>query len=133
MSAVRAMRRLDLAHRHVDEVLVGLGAPRHTPYCETQQIANIPKFVIENQTRRTILTTLPLLLLAAASVATLDVTYSQGAARSRRGSPPARLPIGMNLAMIADWEVGFPFLNLMWGARPWLTRDRDGYSSQFNT
>lgn len=34
-----------------------------------------------------------------------------------------RLPIGMNLAGIADWEPGFPFLNLMWGARIWHTRD----------
>jgi hypothetical protein len=34
-----------------------------------------------------------------------------------------RLPIGMNLAGIADWEPGFPFRNLMWGARLWLTHD----------
>jgi len=34
-----------------------------------------------------------------------------------------RLPIGMNLAGIADWEPGFPFRNLMWGARLWLSRD----------
>jgi hypothetical protein len=37
-----------------------------------------------------------------------------------------KLPIGMNLAGIADWEPGFPFCNLMWGARPWLTRNLDG-------
>jgi hypothetical protein len=36
------------------------------------------------------------------------------------------LPIGMNLAGIADWEPGFPFRNLFWGARPWLTRNSDG-------
>ena len=34
-----------------------------------------------------------------------------------------RLPIGMNLAGIADWETGFPFRNLMWGARKWSTRN----------
>lgn len=36
-----------------------------------------------------------------------------------------RLPIGMNLSGIADYDPGFPFRNLMWGARPWLTTDRD--------
>ena len=34
-----------------------------------------------------------------------------------------RLPIGMNLSGIADYEPGFPFRNLMWGARKWSTRD----------
>jgi hypothetical protein len=34
-----------------------------------------------------------------------------------------RLPIGMNLAPVADWEPGFPFRNLMWGARLWMTRN----------
>lgn len=34
-----------------------------------------------------------------------------------------KLPIGMNLAGIADWEPGFPFKNLFLGARPWLTRN----------
>lgn len=37
-----------------------------------------------------------------------------------------KLPIGMNLAGIADWEPGFPFKNLFWGARPWLTRNQSG-------
>jgi len=36
------------------------------------------------------------------------------------------LPIGMNLAGIADWQPGYPFKNLMWGARPWLTKNSDG-------
>ena len=36
------------------------------------------------------------------------------------------LPIGMNLAGIADWQPGYPFKNLMWGARPWLTKNADG-------
>lgn len=35
------------------------------------------------------------------------------------------LPIGMNLAGIADWEPGFPFRNLFWGARAWGTRNVD--------
>jgi hypothetical protein len=43
-----------------------------------------------------------------------------------RGEAFPKLPIGMNLAGIADWEPGFPFRNLMWGARPWLTRNLDG-------
>ncbi|MFQ3670157.1 MAG: hypothetical protein SNJ84_01715 [Verrucomicrobiia bacterium] len=38
-------------------------------------------------------------------------------------SEKPKLPIGMNLAGIADYEPGFPFKNLMWGARPWLTRN----------
>jgi len=33
------------------------------------------------------------------------------------------LPVGMNLSGIADWELGFPFRNLMWGARLWMTRN----------
>lgn len=31
--------------------------------------------------------------------------------------------MGMNLAPVADWEPGFPFRNLMWGARLWMTRN----------
>lgn len=42
------------------------------------------------------------------------------------GSAFPKLPIGMNLAGIADWEPGFPFRNLFWGARPWLTRNLSG-------
>ena len=45
-----------------------------------------------------------------------------GACKPSKGT----LPIGMNLAGIADWEPGFPFLNLMWGARVWLTRNVAG-------
>ena len=37
-----------------------------------------------------------------------------------------KLPIGMNLAGIADWEPGFPFKNLFLGARPWITRNLSG-------
>jgi hypothetical protein len=43
-----------------------------------------------------------------------------------------KLPMGMNLAKIADWEPGFPFRNLMWGARLWMTRNIDG-SGKFDT
>jgi hypothetical protein len=43
-----------------------------------------------------------------------------------------KLAIGMNLSGISDYSVGFPFKNLMWGARPWLTRNLDG-SGAFNT
>ncbi len=42
------------------------------------------------------------------------------------------LPIGMNLAGIADWDIGFPFRNLMWGARSWLTRNVRG-GGKFDT
>lgn len=43
-----------------------------------------------------------------------------------RGEAFPKLPIGMNLAGIADWEPGFPFKNLFLGARPWLTRNLSG-------
>ncbi|WP_292948332.1 hypothetical protein [Novosphingobium sp.] len=43
-----------------------------------------------------------------------------------RGNAFPKLPIGMNLAGIADWEPGFPFKNLFLGARPWLTRNLSG-------
>ncbi len=37
-----------------------------------------------------------------------------------------KLPIGMNLAAFSDYADGFPFRNLMWGARPWMTHNADG-------
>lgn len=43
-----------------------------------------------------------------------------------RGESFPKLPIGMNLAGIADWEPGFPFKNLFLGARPWTTRNLSG-------
>lgn len=49
-----------------------------------------------------------------------------------RGDGFPNLPIGMNLANIADWEPGFPFRNLFLGARPWLTRNLSG-KGPFNT
>lgn len=54
------------------------------------------------------------------------------AAAAEPEQPMTKLPIGMNLAGIADWEAGFPFKNLMWGARPWLTKNLDD-SGPFNT
>lgn len=47
-------------------------------------------------------------------------------ARARDAAPATRLPIGMNLSGISDYTPGFPFKNLMWGARPWMTRHADG-------
>jgi hypothetical protein len=43
-----------------------------------------------------------------------------------RGEPASSLPIGMNLAGVTDYDPGYPFLNVMWGARPWLTRNVSG-------
>lgn len=40
--------------------------------------------------------------------------------------PSLHVPVGMNLYEIADWEPGFPFRNLMWGARLWMTRNVRG-------
>lgn len=39
---------------------------------------------------------------------------------------PVKIPLGMNLTGIADYQGGFPFKNLMWGARPWLTKNANG-------
>lgn len=36
-----------------------------------------------------------------------------------------KLPIGMNLAPVKDYSTGYPFKNLMWGARPWMTKNAD--------
>lgn len=47
-------------------------------------------------------------------------------ARQAAATAAARVPMGMNLAGIADWEAGFPFKNMLWGARPWLTRNSAG-------
>lgn len=37
-----------------------------------------------------------------------------------------KIPIGMNLSGISDWDPGFPFKNLFWGARPWMTENGSG-------
>lgn len=58
--------------------------------------------------------------IAAASL------VSGGWARRSLASEYGKLPMGMNLTSINDWEPGFPFLNLMWGARVWLTRALSG-------
>ncbi|MEM6495865.1 MAG: hypothetical protein AAF709_03960 [Pseudomonadota bacterium] len=59
-------------------------------------------------------------LLSTAS-ATLPLLTAPSQATER-----GLLPIGMNLSGISDFGPGFPFLNLMWGARPWLTRSARG-------
>ena len=42
------------------------------------------------------------------------------------GEEHAVLPIGMNISGISDWDFGFPFLNLLWGAREWITQNASG-------
>lgn len=37
-----------------------------------------------------------------------------------------KLPIGMNLSPVSDYSEGFPFRNLMLGARPWMSRNSFG-------
>lgn len=68
----------------------------------------------------------------AAAGAVIPATMLSSCARAQEGEWPGpdtpagqvpRMPIGMNLAGITDWEPGFPFQNLMWGARAWLTRN----------
>ncbi len=40
--------------------------------------------------------------------------------------PLPKIPIAMNLSAINDYTPGYPFRNLMWSARPWLTRLAEG-------
>lgn len=73
-------------------------------------------------------------VLISSGVAGLWVGDSSNSAAQAvpRGDAFPKLPIGMNLAGIADWEPGFPFMNLFLGARLWLTRNLDG-SGPHNT
>jgi len=60
------------------------------------------------------------------SAAALVVARAYGSTPGSEAPNLPHLPIGMNLAPIADYEVGFPFRNLMWGARLWMTRNVRG-------
>ena len=48
---------------------------------------------------------------------------SSAAAIDRNDAFP-KLPIGVNLSSIADWDPGFPFRNLFLGSRAWTTRNQ---------
>lgn len=67
-----------------------------------------------------------LLLAATANAAPLAT------AKNASSSAKAKLPVAMNLAGIADHNPGFPFKNLMWGARSWMTKNQNG-GGPFNT
>lgn len=69
--------------------------------------------------------------LAAAPAAGAYLLAGSGG-RSARAQNPTRLPIGMNLASVTDYEPGYPFINVMWGARVWITRNAAG-SGPWNT
>ena len=61
------------------------------------------------------------------SVLILAVTSAASpAAEEVPASVKTRLPIGMNLAGISNYSLGFPFKNLMWGARPWTSQNQSG-------
>jgi hypothetical protein len=60
----------------------------------------------------------------AAALAWAALPRTLRAAAESSAAP--RVPIGMNLTGITDWEPGFPFRNLMAGARVWITRDVGG-------
>lgn len=79
--------------------------------------------------RRTLLTTSAagagLLGVGASGFLALNVGSSAGSSIPKNSDFP-KLPIGMNLAGIADWEPGFPFRNVFLGSRSWLTRNLDG-------
>ena len=64
-------------------------------------------------------------LATAAMAGGLPRDGSAAALADRQTKDVPRLPIGMNLSGIADYDAGFPFRNLMWGARPWLTANRE--------
>lgn len=74
---------------------------------------------------RALLTRRKLLQLAMAAPAAGSLGLGAPAI-ARSAESDAKLPIGMNLSGIADWQPGYPFLNLMWGARPWLTKNLSG-------
>lgn len=60
------------------------------------------------------------------------LSHDTSAQTSATDTALPKLPIGINLAGITDYENGFPFKNLMWGARLWLTRNFSG-EGPFNT
>ncbi len=67
---------------------------------------------------------------AEPDAATVSTTAASPAPTVADGA--VKLPIGMNLSSVNDYSPGFPFKNLMWGARPWLTKNADG-GGPFNT
>jgi len=66
--------------------------------------------------------------IVALMVGQCSKTRGSATARPSASAPGAavQLPIGMNLAPVNDRTPGFPFKNLMWGARPWETHNLDG-------
>lgn len=71
----------------------------------------------------------PILFLLAAAVLAAPL-HAQPSATPAPTKP--KLPVGMNLAGISDYTPGYPFKNLMWGARPWMTKNADG-QGPYNT
>jgi hypothetical protein len=63
---------------------------------------------------------------ALAAAAALGVPMSFSTQALARQNAAGKLPIGMNLAGIADWENSYPFINLIHGARTWLTKLAEG-------
>jgi len=72
--------------------------------------------------------------IVALMVGQCSKTRGSATARPSASAPgvAVQLPIGMNLAPVNDYTPGFPFKNLMWGARPWETHNLDG-SGPYNT
>ena len=76
-----------------------------------------------------------LLTTSAVGIGLVGLGASRYIFASQRSSPTGmisrssdfpKLPIGMNLAGIADWEPGYPFRNLFLGARSWVTANLVG-------
>ena len=78
------------------------------------------------------LSSLPVRCLALLLLAVTANAAPPAAAKDAPVPAKAKIPMAMNLAGIADYTPGFPFKNLMWGARVWLSRDEDGQGA-FNT
>ncbi len=72
-----------------------------------------------------ILPRLPRLRALLGCLTALIIAAPSGVASSPN-EPLPRMPIGMNLSGISDWGPGFPFKNLMWGARLWMTANVRG-------
>ena len=76
------------------------------------------------ETPTTRITSLPIRCL---SLLLLAVTANAAQPAAAKEAPvPAKIPLAMNLCGITDYSGGFPFKNLMWGARQWLTKNEDG-------
>ena len=78
------------------------------------------------QSPTTRISCLPLRCLSLLFLAVTANAAPLATAKDAPAPAKAKIPMAMNLGGITDYSGGFPFRNLMWGARPWLSRNQDG-------